>query len=383
MLRLFATFLLFIFATPTFAQSAAELCDQYAGHPWEPGHVGRGVEWGEVLPGPAIRACREALEANPDSPAIMYRLGRTLMQIRSYEEGLALVLRSAAAGYPPAETAYGTAYMQADGVDINYKVAVDWLEKAAAHGNAIGLNNLALLTEKGAGTAPDLTAARELYRKAAEAGYSPALYNLALSYEWPPTGESDHAASFAWHTKAATAGYVPAYRALGRAYQYGKGVAIDLQTSLQWYLKGAVAGDPVAEMDVGVAYGYGRGVAQNLSEGEKWLRASAEHGYPRGQMTLGQFLMRNKRGDEFFEGVRWLERAGAYGELQAYIELGHYYAQTGDLRPARKNAEVVLNFGSGDLKRQAQELLMIIDRLELQTDIRRFDAQPFKSSDEG
>ncbi len=111
MLKILASLLFIAVATPVLSQSPAELCDQYAGHPWEPGHAGRGVEWGQVLAGPAITACREALAADPDSGETMYRLGRTLMQVHAYEEGLALMLRAATAGYPPAETAYGTAYM--------------------------------------------------------------------------------------------------------------------------------------------------------------------------------------------------------------------------------------------------------------------------------
>ena len=87
MFRIVTPLLFLAIATPGLAQSSAELCDQYAGHPWEPGHEGRGVEWGQVLPGPAIRACREALAAAPNAPEIRYRLGRTLMQVESYEGG--------------------------------------------------------------------------------------------------------------------------------------------------------------------------------------------------------------------------------------------------------------------------------------------------------
>ncbi|WP_423067283.1 hypothetical protein [Devosia sp. CN2-171] len=383
MLRIVLSLLFLAIATPALAQTSAELCDQYAGHPWEPGHQGRGVEWSQVLPGPAIRACREALAEAPDAPEILYRLGRTLMQIKSYEQGLALMLQSAQAGYPPAETAYGTAYMQADGVANNYRVALEWLTKASAHGHVIGTNNLAMLYDTGRGVAPDPLAARTLFTRAAEAGYPLAMYNLALGHEYPKIGEPNYAASFDWHSKAVAAGHIPAIRGVARAYDNGRGVPKDTTEALVWWLKGAEAGDPVAQSQAGIAYNAGRGTKEDLVAAEKWLRAAAEQNYSRGYFYLGQFLMQTKKGEEFYEGMRWLERAGAYGELEANIELARYYALTGDLVPARKYAQVVLNFGDNDLKRQAQELLMLIESLELQTDIRRFDGQPFKSSDEG
>lgn len=240
-----------------------------------------------------------------------------------------------------------------------------------------------MLYKAGSGVDRDPLLARKLFAKAAAAGYGLAMYNLALEYEFPTVGAPDYAASFGWHNKAVAAGHIPAIRGVARAYDHGRGVPKDTTKSLEWWVNGAEAGDYVAQSQAGIAYNAGRGTEVDLVTAEKWLRAAAEQNYSRGYLYLGQFLMQTKKGEEFYEGMRWLERAGAYGELDAYIELGRYYALTGDLVPARKHAQVVLNFGDNDQKRQAQELLMLIESLELQTDIGRFDGQPFKSSDEG
>lgn len=370
-------------ATPALAETAAALCDKYASHPWEPGHAGRGVEWGKVLPGPAIRACREALLESPDAPEIQYRLGRTLMQVGSSDEGLALVLRSAQAGYSPAETAYGTAYMQGDGVDYNFTVAYQWLIKASDHGHVIGTNNLATLYNQGLGVRQDPQVAQSLFSKAAEAGYPLAMHNLASTYEHPQAGQPDYDQSFAWYSKAAAAGHLPGITKIGEAYRLGRGVTKDTKKALEWYLKAAEKGEVVGQMQVGLAYDAGRGIERDVAEAERWLRAAAEQGHSTAFLYLGQFLLQNKQGEELQEGIRWLDRAGAYGELEAYIYLAERYALLGDLTPARNYVQVVLNYGDSDIRARAQQILMLIESLELQNGIRRFDNQPFISPGEG
>src|SRR5262245_44207718 len=115
MIRFFAVAigLLVLSCATASAQSEAERrCDELAGYPYEPGHNGVGVEWGEVKAGPALNACRAALAEKPNAPEIKFRLARILLQEDEKEQGMALMLAAARTGYPPAMAAYGTEFLK-------------------------------------------------------------------------------------------------------------------------------------------------------------------------------------------------------------------------------------------------------------------------------
>ena len=69
----------------------------------------------------------------------------------------------------------GVSYYYGNGVDINYKKAVHYYQKAAALGHPFGQYNLAVALENGNGIEKDLDRAIKLYTKAAEKSVNQAI----------------------------------------------------------------------------------------------------------------------------------------------------------------------------------------------------------------
>lgn len=368
MLRLFfAPLLALTLLSSAQAQSSpAELCNTYAGHPWEPGHNGAGVEWGKVAIAPATEACRAALAATPDAPEVKFRLARTLMQDQLYDEALPLLFEAVAAGYPPAETAYGTAYVKAEGVDPDYPTALYWLEKAAAGGHPIGQNNLATMLLVGLGAKPDLARAIALYTAAVDAGYEPAMFGLAVAYERRGSSGADAVAALEWYEKAAATGNVAAIANVGRAYELGLGVPADPVAAFRWYREAAESGNAMAQTQLGIFYASGRGgIAENKPLAREWLGKAAAQFNPDAMFLLGrQLLVEPTELDDTTEAVAWLQRAATAGKLEAHALLGEYFARAGDTAQAREHAAIVLGQGTDAEKTYATAVLDLATQLE-------------------
>ena len=70
-------------------------------------------------------------------------------------------------------------YLRGDGVDVNYKKAIEWYEKAAKQGLAQAQINLGLMYENGQGMDQDDSMAMRWYAKAAAQGHEDA--QMAIS----------------------------------------------------------------------------------------------------------------------------------------------------------------------------------------------------------
>ena len=72
-------------------------------------------------------------------------------------------------------------YGQGQGVDVNYKEAIEWLEKAKQETQRLSL--IWVSCEHGLGVDVNHKKAIEWFEKAAEQGYADAQYNLGIPYE--------------------------------------------------------------------------------------------------------------------------------------------------------------------------------------------------------
>lgn len=101
---------------------------------------------------------------------------------------------------------------------------VQFLAVQARQGDAEAALKLGMLTERGAGGAPDMTRAAELYAFAAKAGLPQAQTRLGLLYEDGKGVPQSDAEAVKWLTKAAEQGYADAGRKLAEFYAYNKGM---------------------------------------------------------------------------------------------------------------------------------------------------------------
>ena len=79
-----------------------------------------------------------------------------------------MVREGGGAGDAGAQYNLGVMYYDGLGVDVNFKKAIEWYEKAAEQGHAHAQNNLAHMSHNGQGVDVNYKKAIEWYEKAAE-----------------------------------------------------------------------------------------------------------------------------------------------------------------------------------------------------------------------
>ena len=101
-------------------------CDEYAAHPNDPNRWAQGVADDLIVPGPAIKYCRDAVAEHPDTPRFMFQLGRALWAARKDEEGLQIFLElEEAFEYGPVYAYLGDAYLYGiGGAEVDEELAV-------------------------------------------------------------------------------------------------------------------------------------------------------------------------------------------------------------------------------------------------------------------
>jgi hypothetical protein len=130
-------------------------CDRLAANPFNPETKGQGVVLDKMEAGPAIAACRVAVEAFVDSPRLQYQYGRTLYRDGEYEDAVKWYRKAAEQGYLLAQSNLGVMYEKGRGVNKDNAEAVKWFQKAAKQGDVDSQNNLGVMYAEGKGVQPD------------------------------------------------------------------------------------------------------------------------------------------------------------------------------------------------------------------------------------
>jgi hypothetical protein len=113
-------------------------CDTYAAHPSDPNRWAKGVADEEIIPGPAVKYCRDAVAAHPDTPRFQFQLGRALWAANRLEEGTDVFLAlEETFDYGPVYAYLGDAFFFGiGGVEPDAELSVQLYEVAAAEGFA-------------------------------------------------------------------------------------------------------------------------------------------------------------------------------------------------------------------------------------------------------
>lgn len=153
---------------------------------------------------------------------------------------------SAEAGEAPAMLSLAFLYLHGEGVAVNYKEAVHWLELAAEKGLAPAQHSLALAYYEGRGVPRNTAVAANYFESAALQGLADAQYNLGVLYARGDGVARDWVRARFWHEKAAAQGVTDSELALGAMYANGQGVARDYAEAARWFGKAASQGNAKA-----------------------------------------------------------------------------------------------------------------------------------------
>ena len=151
---------------------------------------------------------------------------------------------------------------------VSQSEAINWLQRAADHGEPTAQFRLATLYATGHGVERDDTKAAQLYALAANGGNRNAMYNFAVALVQGDGIPANPSEAARWFLKAAQAGVVDAQFDLAVLYERGLGTPQSLVEAYRWYVIAAAAGDPQARTRVNALSG-------QLTEEERDAAAAA------------------------------------------------------------------------------------------------------------
>ncbi len=125
-------------ALPVLAQVADFVhdCDTFAAHPDDPNRWASGVSDEEIIPGPAVKFCTDAVASHPETPRFQFQLGRALWAAQRFADGNAIFMAlQETHEYAPAYAYLGSAFaLGLGGVEVDNEMALQLYEVAAAGG---------------------------------------------------------------------------------------------------------------------------------------------------------------------------------------------------------------------------------------------------------
>ncbi len=233
------------------------------------------LAFGAFQRGYFVTAFREAMkrietDAN-DGPAmtLIGELYRDGLGVRTDPAEAARWYRIAAdRGDPQGAYALALAYLQARGLKEDRAAGREWLKKAAASNHIGALYNLGLMEAEE--KSPNYKLAADYMRRAADLGSVDAAYALALLYKDGRGVPKDEAQAAHWLHAAAAGRIVAAELDLAIAYFNGEGVEKNESLAASYFRRAAVTNNPIAANRLARMLAAGRGVPQDIVEAMKW-----------------------------------------------------------------------------------------------------------------
>lgn len=222
--------------------------------------------------------------------------------------------------------------------------AREWTRRAAEAGDADSMASQGARLMRGDGVPRDKQAARSLFVEAAHGGSAFAARMLA--YEAMEDGKWQEA--MAWLLAPMSAGDIQALIDGAGIYEFERpGFAGEQERALAIYTSLADDND-VAEARrrlAGMAL-QGRGMPKDPRRAEAWLRQDAEKGDHQSEMMLGSSYLSGEYGrvDET-EGRRWMEKAMAAGNQDAFSDFGLWLLNKKNTPDSRREGLDVLRRG--------------------------------------
>ncbi|MEI6078518.1 MAG: tetratricopeptide repeat protein [Verrucomicrobiota bacterium] len=170
-----------------------------------------------------------------------------------------------------------------------------------------------------------------LYRAAAEQGHLEAQYTLANLFHVYPRQYIGEEESIEWFKKAAAQGHVNSMYELGCCYSHGMYMEPVMEEAEKWFQMAADRGHARAQYELGLYHAK----QEKHEKAAEWYKKAADRNDADAQFELslcnlkGQGLTLNND-----EGVKWMQKAGALGNVSAQFALGLIFSVKQDHRRA-------------------------------------------------
>ncbi len=220
-----------------------------------------------------------------------------------------------------------TMYERGDGVDVDLKIANEYLIKAAEQGYLPAVNHLGEMHNIGRlDIEQNPERAFELFRQCSIEGYAKGKINYAYCLVYKVGNDGDYQKGFQILTELAEQGYPEAMYNLGKVYYDGYGTKKDIIRALYWLLQATDNNHLFAAKMLGDCYYDGIGVAINHKLAFQYYKKAADLGNNEAAHLAANCLI---AGDgcrmNFREAINYCVMAAHGGDASAQISLGNRY----------------------------------------------------------
>lgn len=221
------------------------------------------------------------------------------------QKAIPLYIRSAEAGYAPAQSYLGFCYYNGNGTDRQPHLGISWIEKAAMQGDIKACNNLGWLLANGEEVVRDYPKAAYWFEKAANAGLPMAQSQLADLYREGKGVEPDSLVARNLYIAAIAGGLADAERKL-LAMDYHRYLTLSADSAasegIDFYKRRAYSisatlfeiavekGSAPAKFWLAESYAHGRGVKYDFDKALNWYYQAACDGIASAQYIVAETL---------------------------------------------------------------------------------------------
>ncbi|HVX57005.1 MAG TPA: DUF805 domain-containing protein, partial [Candidatus Saccharimonadales bacterium] len=309
-----------------FESAASRDCHALAGSIYEPDSGGIGTSFEKIKREPAVAACREAVQQNPQSAQNNFRFARALWATGHPNEALEYTRTAARLEYAPGKALLADLYYDGKAVPRDLRQSFALTRDAADQGYLPAVDDLGQDYDFGTGVPIDHEQAVAMYRKAAEMGYPDAQTHLGNAYYAGQGTPQDYKQVALWYRKAADQGNSVAQGNLGYMFEHGVGVATDYSQALVWLNRAAVQGEPYSESNLGDAYLYGWGTTADAAKAAGLYHQAAEKGLAYAAAALAKLYQSgNGVPQNQTQAAKWFESAARGGDAASQDQIGHMY----------------------------------------------------------
>lgn len=308
-------------AGPDFDACAAE-----AASPYERGYAETGKEDYAVDVGAAIAACLGAIAAEPDSAQVKTWLARAHYLNGSHEAAFALLDPLPLRKNPLAADILGVMLRGGGGLPADLTRSVEVLKAAAEAGFAPAQYDYARAFDNGFGVVLDYAIAGEWYQKAAAQGLPKAVAAVGSMHLWGDGMPFDEAEGLRMLNEAGAKGEPLAWQYLGVAYASAPNLGNDYEKAAEAFQKASDLGDAYSMVELGWYYDQGLGVPQDFTKAFEWTRKGGELGNAHGLSNLAYYY-ENGVGTEvdLVKAFEAAKRSAELGSIYGAVGAGWYY----------------------------------------------------------
>ncbi len=222
----------------------------------------------------------------------------------------------------------GLCFLCGVGTEKNYKLAYEWIKKAAEQDYAPALNNIGEIYRKGFGVEVDNLKAIQYIKEGAEKKHSGCQYKLGLYYLLGIGVDVDKNIAFSLFIESSLQGNTSAMFKLYECYLNSWGTEKNEKLAIKYLKKASKEKHAKSCYVLGNYYQEGEFVEKNDQKSLELYIASAELGYAPAQEKLGDVYRQGLLGCEELpkESFNWYQKAAEKGISSAQFYIGYYYA---------------------------------------------------------